>query len=173
MNRLSITQKRWLVSLHVLCSVAFMGPVIGYLALMAVAATTGDGRMLSGAYAMMHVLDLKVVRPGAVLTALTGVLLSVLTNWGLVRYYWIIAKEALTVAIIAIGAFWLQFPLSRAAQTAADGMSALQNPAFVSARNQLWVGILIQLVLLAAAVIISVFKPWGRVAGENSSGKGR
>lgn len=168
MNKLTITQRRWLVALHAIFSAAFMGPVIGYLALMAVAATTRDGHLLSAAYVAMSILDVKVVRPAAIGTALTGVLLSTLTSWGLVRYYWIIAKEALTTAIILTGAFWLQFPLKQGAQTAVAGLPALQNPAFVSARSQMWAGILLQLTFLTAAMVISAFKPWGRTARERS-----
>jgi hypothetical protein len=82
------------------------------------------------------------------LAVATGVLLGIGTTWGLVRHWWVVAKIAIAVAVIATDAVIV----GRAAHDAAAGESGapLTGPTVA------------HVVVLAVATVLSVFKPRGR-----------
>jgi hypothetical protein len=90
------------------------------------------------------------------------IVVSVGTKWGLFKYYWIVVKLALTVGTILSGMFLLQELVSRMiAATAGTGpmtVSALGTaPALLIAVS------LANVLMLVAATVISVYKPWGTI----------
>ncbi|MEF3308077.1 hypothetical protein PV433_04085 [Paenibacillus sp. GYB004] len=114
----------------------------------------------------MLVLAQSSVRASTIGTVVSGVLLSVLTHWGLLRYYWIIAKELLTVVAIGIGMVGIYvWSLQAADISGAEGMNALHDPAFLANRLYLIAGIVCQIVSLAGMFVLSVYKPWGKRPG--------
>jgi hypothetical protein len=92
-NKITIKQKRWLLSAHLLCTVAWLGAALCSLILNLTALFTTDPHLLNAAYVQASILDKAILRGGAIGALITGILLSVLTQWGLVRFYWIIVKE--------------------------------------------------------------------------------
>jgi hypothetical protein len=83
-----------------------------------------------------------------------------LTQWGLFKFYWIIAKEGLTLLSIVQGPIGMYFwTLKAVTLTSAEGLNALHDPAFTVNSGQLWMGIVLQIISLAAMFVISVFKP--------------
>ncbi|BCU81931.1 hypothetical protein JIR001_17140 [Polycladomyces abyssicola] len=118
--------------------------------------------MLKACYTSMHMLAKTSVRASTIGTVVTGILLSVLTNWGLFRFRWIIVKELLTILSIGLGVVGMYFwTLKAASLTSTEGLNALQNPTFTVNNFQLWIGIILQIISLAAMLVISIFKPWG------------
>lgn len=152
MGKISVTQRKWLLTVHLLFSAIMLGDAVVFLILSLTAATAHDTAVLKACYASMQVLARTSVRASTIGAVVTGVLLSVLTRWGLFRFYWIIAKEALTIVAIALGPFGMYFWTLKAESS-----------------WQLWVGIMIQIVSLVAIFVISVFKPWGQRQGNNSN----
>lgn len=162
-RKLTVRQKKALVSAHILFSVALLGSAFCLLALGIAAAVTDDGAVLRAAYLGMGVLQERLVRVGAIGAAVTGVLLSILTHWGLTRFYWIIVKEVGTVLSIGLGLVAMGTWTRQAiALTTAHGLEAVSNPAYIVNQRMLLAGIAVQIVSLSALVVISVFKPWGR-----------
>jgi hypothetical protein len=79
----------------------------------------------------MHMLAKTSIRASTIGTVVTGILLSVWTNWGLFRCRWIIVKEILTILSIGLDVVGMYFwTLKAAALTSAEGLNTLQNPAF-------------------------------------------
>jgi hypothetical protein len=99
----------------------------------------------------------------------SGLLLAWLTQWGLFRFYWIIAKEVITLAIIVLDQVIIRWNSSAIALTATDA----SNPAYFSIRNILLVGILVRLGLLLVVIVISIFKPWGQRKRANQGNRER
>lgn len=162
-KKLTVRQKKALLSAHILFSVALLGSAFCSLALSIAAAVTDDGAVLRAAYLGMGMLQERVVRVGALGTAVSGVLLSVLTHWGLTRFYWIIVKEVGTVLSIGLGIVAMGTWTRQAiALTTAHGLEAVSNPAYIVNQRMLLAGIAVQIVSLSALVVISVFKPWGQ-----------
>ncbi|KEQ25072.1 hypothetical protein [Paenibacillus tyrfis] len=161
--KLTVGQRKWLLSAHILFSAIWLGNSVVFVVLGIVSATTGDPGVLSACYTVMHLLSTSSLRASTIGTVVTGVLLSVLTSWGLFRYYWIIAKEGLTLLCILLGAVGMYFwTLRSVTMIPASGMDVWQQPDFVVNNGQLWVGIVLQVLSLAAMIVLSVWKPWGR-----------
>ena len=120
---------------------------------------------LKAFYSILHILDI-VTLPSALGTFVTGVLLAWLTAWGFFKYKWVIYTESVVVldGLLAI------FLGGSAASTLdalveAEGLSAMQNPEYVSAWNMLAIQGIVTSLLLASAAFVSVLKPWRKREG--------
>ncbi|MDR6999216.1 hypothetical protein [Neobacillus niacini] len=163
MKRLSLTKRKWLLILHLLFSAIMLGVSIVFLILSITAANTNNVGVLKACFSSMHVLAKTSVRVSTIGTVITGILLSVLTQWGLFKFYWIIVKEGLTLLSIILGPFAMYtLTLKAVTLTTNDGINALINPAFTVNKWQLWIGIILQIISLVSMFVISVFKPWGQ-----------
>lgn len=90
---------------------------------------------------------------------LTGLLLSIWSKWGLFRYYWIIAKEGLTLLAIGMN-LWGMYAWTFEALML-NHTSGSREEMFV-VHTELWTGIVVQVISLVIMYVISVFKPWGK-----------
>ncbi|WP_028608395.1 hypothetical protein [Paenibacillus harenae] len=163
MKRLGLTPKRWLLTLHILFASIMFGVTIAFLILSIAAANTDSEDILKACYNAMHVLADSSVRASTIGTVVTGILLSVMTGWGLFKFYWIIVKELLTVVSIGIGIVGMyEWTLKAVTIVTAEGLDVWLNPSFTVNNGQLLAGIILQIISLAAMFAISVFKPWGQ-----------
>jgi hypothetical protein len=161
-GKLSVTQRRWLLSAHLLFSAIMFGGVIAFLILSITAANTSDEGVLKACYTSMHVLAKTSVRASTIGALVTGILLSVLTHWGLFKYYWVIAKEGLMIISILLGPISMEaLTLKAITLTSAEGLNAFNDPALTVNSGQLWIGIILQIISVGGMFVISVFKPWG------------
>ncbi|WP_234322888.1 DUF2269 domain-containing protein [Streptomyces sp. NRRL S-350] len=162
-RRLPPRARKALVVLHVVASVSWLALMLCLLTLAVTALTTGDADRLRTAYRAMAMLGDVLVVPLSLLTLLSGVVLGLGTSWGLFRYYWVNTKFWLTLGAMAASIFALTARLHDAVRavdahptgpiTPADLGFVRYNAAIVPA---------IALSLYLFAVILSVYKPWGR-----------
>ena len=89
--------RKFALSVHVTASVGWIGAVAAYLALDVAAATSQDAQTLRAAYLGMELTASVVIVPLALVTLLTGLLMSLGTKWGLFRQYWTLISLLLTV----------------------------------------------------------------------------
>ena len=82
---------------HIALTVGWIGAVAGYIALDVTAATGQDARTLRGVYLAMGLIAWYVIVPLGLASLLTGLVMSLGTNWGLFRYYWTLISLLLTV----------------------------------------------------------------------------
>lgn len=150
---LSRPTRRAVLVVHVVVSVGWLGLTLCLLTL-AIAGVAGDSAATDEmAYRAMKTFGDWLLAPLALLTALSGVLLSVGTHWGLARHRWVWIKFLMTIGLATASLLALRPGLSEAAaQVGAgeqvDGVGLLFGPS----------------VSLAAYVFItavSVLKPWG------------
>ncbi|MCC3372372.1 DUF2269 family protein [Cohnella sp. REN36] len=162
MGKIGATERKWLLTLHLLFSGLMLGEAFVFLILSLTAANTNDVGVLQACYTSMHVLSKTAVRYSVIFVIITGILLSVRTRWGLFKFYWIIAKEILTLFTVALGPIGMYaWTLQAVKLTSAEGSSVLQDPAFIVNRGELRTGIILQILFLSAILVLSVFKPWG------------
>jgi hypothetical protein len=160
--RLKGTPRKWLLTFHLLFAGIMLGIAVVFLIMSITAASTSDEEILKACYITMNVLAGSSVIASTIGTLVTGILLSVLTQWGLFKYYWIIVKQLLMLLSIALGPIGMNvWSLKAVSLTAKDGLAALHDPVFIVNNSQLWVGIILQIIFIAAMFIISSFKPWG------------
>ncbi|MCK9895589.1 hypothetical protein [Frankia sp. AgB32] len=144
-----------LLTLHVVVSVSWNGVAFAQLALASTAMANADLR--HAAYELMHVVDRAVDIPLALLTLITGVVMSVGTRWGLLRHWWVVAKLTITVfAVISGGA------VVRALIVSADHATRGAPAAAPTQSAALIVCACVMNVLFITATVLSTAKPWGR-----------
>jgi hypothetical protein len=161
-NKITIRQKRWLLSAHLFCTVAWLGAALCSLLFHLTALFTNDPHLLNTAYVFADILDKAILRGGAIGAVITGMLLSVLTQWGLFRFYWIIVKEIVSVLCITIGVIISGWNDDAISLTARWGEQAQVHPLYLTDRTLMFLGIFFQLFSLSGIIVISVFKPWGQ-----------
>lgn len=158
---LSRNLRRTTLLLHVLCGVGWMGLDLGLMVLVVSGATTGDGAVAAAAYTTAHLVIPLVVPALATGMLLTGIVLGLGTRYGLTQWAWVLTKLAIGVLLTALvfvlllpGALGIPDGLAGTADqvraAVGDGARDLVFPPFVS------------FALLAVALVLSIWKPWGR-----------
>ncbi len=160
---------------HVTCSVGWFGAVVTYLALAVAALNSSQAQFVRGAYGSMELIGWCVIVPFSLAAFLTGLVQSLGTQWGLARYYWVLAKLALALGGTVVLVVHLRTAVSPIAALAAKASeTTLTTHDFGPLPLQLIIHAAGGLVVLLAATVISVFKPWGmtrwgrRVGGASS-----
>ncbi|MEV6720904.1 DUF2269 domain-containing protein [Streptomyces xanthochromogenes] len=140
-------RKGWLVA-HVAVSVSWLGLTLGLLALGITAYTTDSPAMTDAAYRAMKVFGDWLVLPIALLTLVTGVVLSLGTRWGLARHRWVWIKFWLTLVTLCLSALLLRPEINGAVAAGVPDTSLVAAP-IVSSSAYFFM------------TAISVLKPWG------------
>ncbi|TXK80393.1 hypothetical protein FU659_18425 [Paenibacillus sp. N3.4] len=163
MVKITMTQKKWLLFIHLFFSSIMLGGALTFLILSINAGVAKDANQLQMCYAAMHILAKTSVRVSTIGATVSGVLLSLLTHWGMFKYYWIIVKQLLTLLSIYLGIIGMyNWTLKAFEVTSAEGLNALHNSVYMVNDQQLWVGIILQIISVVSMFILSVFKPWGK-----------
>ena len=161
-SKITVTQKRWLLSAHLFFIAAWLGASFCSLAFNITALFTTDPHLLNTIAVFTDALDHTIIRFGAGGTLLTGVLLAVLTQWGLLRFYWINVKEIVSILCVTVDLIAIRWNEQLISLSASQGLHALSNPVYLTNRTLLFVGILFHIFALSALIVISLFKPWGQ-----------
>jgi hypothetical protein len=94
---MSLRLRRFTLTAHVTSSVGWLGAVVAYLALPITALNSTDPGTIQAAYIAMELLGWYVIVPFSLAALATGLVQSLGTEWGLFKYYWVVAKLGLTV----------------------------------------------------------------------------
>ena len=153
MNMTPRSQKLALLA-HITFSVGWFGAVVPYLALVIAGLTSRDVQLVRSAYFSMELIGWYVIVPFSLAALLSGLVQSLFTQWGLFRHWWILAKLALTIFAVVILLQHMR-DVSRIAHIAQGAMLSRADfrPDLIHASAGLLV--------LLAAMTLSVFKPWG------------
>lgn len=154
-RRISRRQKHMLDFAHYVTSVAWLGAVLCILTIASTARFVDDPTLRHAAYVILNDLDTTVMMPMAVGATITGILLAVLTKWGLTRFWWVLVKLVVSVVLTGGGTFALHEQVQRAVDASAAGGVPAEGSWIVGAN-------VANLVALATLVLISIVKPWGR-----------
>lgn len=149
-------QKLALVA-HITFSVGWFGAVVPYLALAIAALTSNDEQMVRAACLSMKFIGWFVIVPFSIAALVSGLVQALGTRWGLLRHWWVLAKLALTIFAIAI-LFQHMQEVNRMAS-----LAKATTPSVADLRPEL-IHSAGGLLVLLAAMTLSVFKPWGMTA---------
>ncbi len=157
------SRKLWL-TLHVGFSVGWLGAAMAMLVLAIVGASASNPMLRHYAYEIMHIFDLAIVIPLVLLALITGLVMSLGTKWGLVRYWWVLVKFAIALSIPLFAAvqesLWVR---EAVAATRADPAADL-----AGTDVRLWVCFIVfSLLLLWTATALSSYKPWGKTRWQH------
>jgi hypothetical protein len=152
-RRLAPRWRKLLLITHIGASVGLLGTDATVLLL---AASGAQGRDPAAVYPAAQLIGSLLLVPAALLSLVTGVLLGLLTPWGLFRHWWVTAKLALTTA----GAVLSVVVLTPALAALAD---AAGGPVPIAQRLELVRDSGAASVVLLVTLGLSVYKPFGRV----------
>ena len=94
--------RKAMLSVHLTCSVGWLGAVLAYLALDVVVATSQDAQAVRAAWIAMGQVTASMLVPLAIASLLTGLVMSLGTKWGLFRHWWVLISLLLTVAAVLV-----------------------------------------------------------------------
>jgi hypothetical protein len=150
--------RKFALTLHLTCSVGWIGAVIAYLALVIAAMTSPDSRMLQATWIAMEVIGWYIIVPLALASLLSGLVMALGTPWGLFRHYWVLLSLVLTIFATVVLLVHMQ-TVSDVASIAAETPSAAAG----SLSGELihaGVGMLVLLVIQ----VLNMYKPRGMTA---------
>jgi hypothetical protein len=143
---------------HVTSSVGWLGAVAGFLALALAGLTSEDSQLVRGAYIATELITWFVIVPLAFASLVTGLVVSLGTQWGLFRHYWVVAKFVLTIGATLLLLLHTR-PIGILAGVARQ--SAFEGAEIGRLQTQLVVDAGAALLALLVNVTLSVFKPRG------------
>jgi len=147
--------RKLVLTVHLTCSVGWIGAVIAYLALVIAAMTSQEARMLQAVWIAMEVIGWYVIVPLALAALLTGLVMALGTPWGLFRHYWVLISLVLTIfatVVLLVHMQTVSDVAGRAAATPGAAVGGLPGE-FVHAG----VGMLVLLVIQ----VLNMYKPRG------------
>ncbi|WP_319481984.1 hypothetical protein [uncultured Draconibacterium sp.] len=160
MAELTVKQKKWLKSIHVIAAGVWIttGAVMFLIHFLGNDLSTGGQLHLLNR--IIHFIDMKLLVPAAITCLLSGWMYSQFTKWGYFKHGWLIFKWIITVLIIVLGTLfsgpWIEETVKISGEL---GLKALQNADYNwYANNHLIMGVCMTSTLIVA-VFISVFKP--------------
>jgi hypothetical protein len=155
--------RKLLLTVHVIATVSVLGIDLVLLLLGLVSFGGVDLRMI---YPVAYLVAAQLVAPLALIPLGTGLLLWVLTPWGLFTYWWVTIKLVITAALTAV-VFFVLVPRLGAA---VDAVSGSASHVLTSAeRLPLVIAPAIASTLLLLAVIPAIFKPGWRLRRNTNS----
>ncbi|UJW35263.1 hypothetical protein L3Q67_16630 [Saccharothrix sp. AJ9571] len=157
MTRLRPTTRKWLLIVHVVASIGWVGVELSIMALGAVGLLSDDPAVVRGVQLSAGTLGELFYLPASLLTLVSGIALSLGTKWGLARYWWVLLKIAITLALTIGGNLAVVPRFADAADKAARG-EPIGDTAVM-----LFSAMSAGLTLLLIATLLSFFKPGGKV----------
>lgn len=145
--RLKPTTRRAVLAAHIIAGVGLLGDLAAVLAINVRAAGTGDADLAAASYDLLAMFTMFFGIPLSLTALGTGILLGVSSHWGIARHAWVLAKLALLVGVILVGALVLG-PGTDAMRSGDGGAEA-----------RLIAGSAYDVVALTLATGLSVFKP--------------
>jgi len=143
------------LTIHLISSIGWIGAVFAYLALGVAAVSVADDQIVRAAWTAMDLTGWWVIVPLALAALVTGLVMSLGTQWGLFRHYWVLVSLALTLLCTVV--LVLHMPtvsaMARTAQTAEGAdLRALGGDLFHPGAG---------LVLLLLVTVLNIYKPAG------------
>lgn len=99
---MSPSARKLALTIHLSCSVGWLGAVVAYLVFDVTVATSRDPGAVRDAWAAMgHLVSVAIV-PLALASLVTGLVMAVGTKWGLIRHWWVLVSFVLTVVAVVV-----------------------------------------------------------------------
>jgi uncharacterized protein with FMN-binding domain len=157
---LSLSWKKILLSIHIILVAVWIGTLITIIVLQLSDRFLNDITTVDKLIFFIH--D-QIILNASILVAFTGLIFSTFTQWGYVKFWWIITKWIL---IILLSLFLILFisPLVNGAAGYSDvfGINYLTSKVYLFNKEKIFYYSFIQLSSLIIIVFISTIKPWGK-----------
>lgn len=155
--------RKAIMVLHAIAGIGWMGVDVALFVLLTNARTTDDPALVASGFNAIAMIVPVAVPPLSLGVLLTGLLLGLGTRWGLVRYWWVLVKLALSL-VMTVLVFTSLLPaisgmtVLTATALSADALRASLGPL----PTMLMFPPVVSFTMLGIAALLSIFKPWQR-----------
>jgi hypothetical protein len=151
--------RKFLLTLHVVASVGWIGAVTAFLGLAVIGLLSSDSHIAFASYIAMDLIYRTVIVSLGLVSLVTGVVSSLSTDWGLLRYYWIVVKLVVTILAVILMLVHVQ-PVGYLADRAS--ITTLLSADLDVLRIRFVAYAAVALVVLLVATALSTYKPRGK-----------
>ena len=159
--RLGRMTRKGVLVLHIACGVGWMGADVLLAILMLTGRLSDDGPTVAAAYTAARLVIPFAVSVLATGMLVTGVLLGIGTKYGLVQWWWVFVKLVIGIVLTAL-VFVLLVPGAAGIPAGLAGTADQVREQVGRSGQDLVFPPFVSFVALAFALVLSVFKPWGR-----------
>lgn len=172
--RLAPAARKSVLVLHIISGVSWMGVDIALLALLFTARTTSDALLIVSAINAIRIIVPLAVPPLSLAILATGLILGLGTPWGLLRYWWVLVKLVLSLIMTVLVFSSLVPGINELANLDLSTESAdAVRASLGTLMTDLMFPPIVSFLMLGAATIISVFKPWSQTPWSRKAGTER
>ena len=152
--------RKLLFTTHITFSIGWFGAVAAFLILNISALRNHDTQIIRSAYIAMDLLGWYIILPFCFGSLLTGLTQALFTQWGLFKHYWIAVKFFLTVGCTILLLLHMQ---SISQGTLLATATKFSDTELRDVGTMLLSKSAPALLVLFAIILISVYKPWGKI----------
>ena len=157
--KLGAGQRKAVLLVHILSAGSWIGVDVTMAVLVFTARVTDDPATAALCYRALRLFAVWPMVGSGIVCLASGILLGLGTKYGLLRYWWVAVKLVINVALCTLILLALRpsvldvaaYGTATADQNTATAAGSLIFPAIVSPTA------------LLIAMVLSVFKPWGRI----------
>lgn len=165
--RLGVGTRKGVLVVHIAAAGAWLGVDVVMAVLVFRALLTEDGRAKALSFRALELIAVGPLLACGLLCLLSGILLGLSSRYGLVRYWWVAAKLVLNLVLTGLVLVALAPEVAAHAEQARQFDAGLPVPLEV---GQLIFPPIVSPTALLVAMILAVFKPWGRIRRSGRPG---
>ncbi|MEU6076066.1 hypothetical protein [Micromonospora sp. NPDC047074] len=159
--------RKLILLVHIVSVGVWVGLDVAMAVLIFTAMGTDDPHVRGFTLQALGLVTVWPMLTAGLLSLATGVLLGLGSRYGLVRYWWVLTKLVLTVALCTLIAVALR---GGAAEAAAAGRVMATGVSVAWNSGDMLFPPIVSSTALLVAFALSVFKPWGRLRRGRSRG---
>jgi uncharacterized protein with FMN-binding domain len=160
---LNFTGRRILLGVHIILISVWKGSLLALLFIQLCKHSEFAAADIDIADRLIFAINDSIVMNMAIAVAITGLFFSMFTKWGFFKFYWIIGKWII-LALLGITIVFFSGPAINGMTALSDVFqdAAINNVQYKVFEENLVVYTLLQLLLLAGLILLSIIKPWGQ-----------
>jgi uncharacterized membrane protein len=164
--RLAARTRKSVLLVHIASAGAWLGIDVVMAVLVFTALGTDDDRTKALSFRALELVAVWPLLTMGMLCLLTGILLGLGSRYGLLRYWWVAVKLALNLLLSGLVLVALAPEVADAAERARQFDAGLPAPLGV---GDLIFPPIVSPTALLVAMVLAIFKPWGRIRAANQS----
>lgn len=152
---------RWLKTIHI-CFASIWGGATICIALIQFAFQPSFAAEMYACSTIMLLIDQYVIAPSALLCMGTGLIYSAMTNFGFIKFWWIIIKWMIILTYIVAGFVWLTPWLeAMVLQARAMPLDAVVTSHSMQQSTLNFAVVIGQVLVVTSTMALTIIKPWG------------
>jgi hypothetical protein len=160
MQKLAGRTRKAVLLVHIGSAGTWLGMDLTFAVLLCTAMLTDNPTTAATAYQALEMVAVYPMLTAGLLTLASGVILGLGSKYGLLRYWWVAVKLAINVLFVCLIVFALRPSVRGVSES---GRLLSDDPTTVVPYQDLLGPLIVGPTLLVVAMVLSVFKPWGRI----------